>query len=159
MRLSALFGVAFGCWGGTSFLKADLTCAVFSKATLKSTNFNVSKNSHTRLNHVDWTEAKHLNRAKVDGSILTNRAVRELLVTRRGYGKNYFKANLSSANLIGVDLDNANLTRADLSNALLCKTHLKDATFEKPLFWVRTLAEPILLELASKPGMLTRQQP
>lgn len=120
------FGVVFGSWRGTSFCGSDLTYAVFVRATLKNTNFQSSRVQPTHLSYVDWTETKYLNRARVEGSILTNRAVRELLVSRRGHNKNYYKANLSSANLTGVDLAEADLTRAELSNALLHKANLKE---------------------------------
>jgi uncharacterized protein YjbI with pentapeptide repeats len=120
-------GLAFGSWGGTSFCGADLRSAVFVRATLKGTSFNASKSQHTRLNLVDWTKAENLNCARVGGSILTDRAVRELLVTRRGCNKNYSNANLSGANLTGIDLTQANLTRTDLSKALLDGTKLKEA--------------------------------
>jgi uncharacterized protein YjbI with pentapeptide repeats len=125
------YGVAFGGWGGTSFCGADLNNAVFTRAVLKSTNFNPSKAKPTRLSHMDWTDAKDLNRARIGDSILTNLAIRKLLVTRRGHNKNYSNANLRGANLTGVDLSQANLTRADLSNALLRKTNLNDANLRE----------------------------
>ncbi|NJP09306.1 MAG: hypothetical protein HC866_07300 [Leptolyngbyaceae cyanobacterium RU_5_1] len=79
------FGIFFGAIGGTSFCGANLTGANFTKATLKSTNFNPSKQAPTILTHVCWQEAKKLGYARVGSSILSNPAVRELLVTRNGY--------------------------------------------------------------------------
>jgi uncharacterized protein YjbI with pentapeptide repeats len=126
-------GVAFSSWGGTSFCGADLSSASFVKASLKSANFNTSKLQSTRLHHVDWTEALHLDRSRISGSILTDPVVRELLITQRGHSKNYFKVNLSGANLMGVDLNYANLKRADLSNALLHQAQLKEANLREAI--------------------------
>jgi uncharacterized protein YjbI with pentapeptide repeats len=129
--LARNLGVAIGSIGGTSFCGADLTAANFTGAHLKSANFNNHNEQPTTLTHTCWADAKHLNRARVDSSILVSSAVRDLLVTRRGHNQNYSKANVSGANLIGVDLTQANLTRADLSNALLHKTDLKDANLRE----------------------------
>ncbi len=127
------FGIAFECWRGTDFRGSDLSRAVVINASLISANFNASKDRPTNLSHVDWSRVEGLNQARLGGSILTNRAIRELLVTRRGHNKDYSKANLSGANLKGVDLTQANLTRADLSNALLYKTCLKDANLREAI--------------------------
>jgi uncharacterized protein YjbI with pentapeptide repeats len=124
-------GIDFGSWGGTIFCGANLSRAVFARATLKNTNFNSSEHQSTQLTHVDWTEARYLNRAGVHQSILANRSVRELLVTRRGHDKNYCNANLIGANLTGVDLKAANLQQANLNNAILHRTHLENANLRE----------------------------
>jgi uncharacterized protein YjbI with pentapeptide repeats len=126
-------GIAFASIGGTSFRGADLTDANFKNAILKNTNFNCTKEQQTILTKVYWQDAKGLDRARVDDSILKNPAVRELLVTRDGHDKSYIEASFQGANLDGVDLENANLKRADLSDATLKDANLKNANFTEAL--------------------------
>ena len=125
------FGVAFGALGGTSFCGADLTEANFTAATLKSSNFNASKQKPTILTHVCWKDVKQLDRARVGDSLLSNAAVRDLLVTRNGYKKSYIRANLRGANLSGVELQQADLQWADLSEAILQQANLRDANLRE----------------------------
>ena len=113
------FSIVFGALGGTSFCGADLTKATFTAATLKSSNFNDSKQKSTILTHTCWKDAKKLDCARMGNSILADAAVRELLITRNGYKKSYIRTNLRGANLDGVNLEQANLTGADLSQATL----------------------------------------
>ncbi|KAM3097390.1 pentapeptide repeat-containing protein [Phormidesmis sp. 146-12] len=129
--------------GGTSFRGADLTAANFTRATLKNTNFTNTweKDAHgkkhrerkTILDWVCWQDAKQLDRARVGNSILTNPAVRDLLITRNGYQKSYIDANLRAANLDGVNLEQANLTWADLTCATLHYVNLKNANLTESL--------------------------
>ena len=126
-------GISFAAIGGTSFRGADLTGASFTNATLKSTNFHASKQRQTTLTHVCWQDAQHLDKARVGDSILANAAVRQLLVSRDGHGKDYIEANLRGANLNGVDLKGANLTGADLSYATLHRADLQHATLREVL--------------------------
>lgn len=126
-------GIALGALGGTSFRGADLTDANFKNAILKNTNFNRTRQKQTVMTQVLWQDAKSLNIARVDDSILKNDAVRELLVTRDGHGKSYIEASFQGANLDGVDLENANLKRADLSDATLKDANLKNANFTEAL--------------------------
>ncbi|MGM3304584.1 pentapeptide repeat-containing protein [Anabaena sp. WFMT] len=107
-----LFSTAFAATGGTSFRGADFTDADFTGATLKNTDFRNANLTRTR-----FYEAKKLDLARVDGTILTNRAVIDLLVTGNGRGKSYAGANLRGANLIGADLKEANLKDADIIEA------------------------------------------
>jgi uncharacterized protein YjbI with pentapeptide repeats len=131
--LARSFGVAFGTLGGTSFCGADLTEANFTAATLKSSNFNALKQKPTILTHVCWKDVKQLDRARVGDSLLSNAAVRDLLVTRNGYKKSYIRANLRGANLSGVDLQQADLQWADLSEAILQQANLRDANLRETL--------------------------
>ena len=104
--------LAFAATGGTSFRNADLTDADFTGATLKNTDFRKANLTRTR-----FYEAKKLDFARVDDSILTKLAVLKLLVTGNGRGKSYAGANLKGANLIGADLKEANLKDAYISEA------------------------------------------
>jgi uncharacterized protein YjbI with pentapeptide repeats len=122
------FGVAFGAMGGTRFYQADLTEANFTEAILKGTNFNAAT-----LTHVCWQDAKRLDRARVGDSILSDAAVRQLLMTRNGNSKSYIRANLRGANLAGVNLNQANLKWADLSEASLKQANLKEANLREVL--------------------------
>jgi uncharacterized protein YjbI with pentapeptide repeats len=129
-------GIAFAAIGGTTFHGANLTHANFSQAMLKSTHFmsgwrkdreGKRQQHETRLDWVCWQDAQKLEYARLGKSMLSNPAVRDLLVTRNGYQKTYVDANLRSANLDGVNLEGANLTWADLSGATLRHANLKDA--------------------------------
>ncbi|MBN3870833.1 pentapeptide repeat-containing protein [Nostoc sp. JL33] len=106
------FAIAFAATGGTSFCNADLTDADFTGATLKNTDLRKSNLTRTR-----FYEAKKLDFARVDNSILTKRDILNLLVTGNGRGKSYAGANLKGANLIGADLKEANLKDADITEA------------------------------------------
>nr|WP_223278159.1 pentapeptide repeat-containing protein [Nostoc sp. 'Peltigera membranacea cyanobiont' 232] len=104
--------LAFAATGGTSFRNADLTDADFTGATLKNTDFRKANLTRTR-----FYEAKKLDFARVDDTILTKLAVIKLLVTGNGRGKSYAGANLKGANLIGADLKEANLKDVDITEA------------------------------------------
>lgn len=106
------FALAFAATGGTSFRNADLTDADFTGATLKNTDFRKANLIRTR-----FYEAKKLDFARVDDTILTKLAILKLLVTGNGRGKSYARANLKGANLIGADLKEANLENADITEA------------------------------------------
>ncbi|MBD2596951.1 pentapeptide repeat-containing protein [Nostoc spongiaeforme FACHB-130] len=106
------FAITFAATGGTSFFGADLTDADFTGATLKNTDFRTANLTRTR-----FYEAKKLDLAKVDDSILAKRDILNLLVTLNGRNKSYIRANLKGANLIGADLKEANLKDTDISEA------------------------------------------
>ena len=106
------FALAFAATGGTSFRNVDLTDADFTGATLKNTDFRKANLTRTR-----FYEAKKLDFARVDDTILTKLAVIKLLVTGNGRGKSYAGANLKGANLIGADLKEANLKDANIIEA------------------------------------------
>jgi uncharacterized protein YjbI with pentapeptide repeats len=127
------FRVAFRAMGGTSFRGADLTHANFNNAMLEGSNFNPTKEGQTILEWVCWQDTKKLDQARVGTSILADRAVRDLLVTRNGYKKSYINANLRAANLDGINLEQANLTWADLACATLRHANLKNANLTESL--------------------------
>jgi len=109
-----MIAVNFAAVGGTSFRRADLTNANFTQAILKSTDFREANLTHTR-----WFQARQLDRARVDKTILAQSSVRELVVTGFGRNKSYIGVNLKKANLIGADLSYADFREADISEATL----------------------------------------
>ncbi len=127
------FGIIFGSVGGTSFRGANLTSANFTDAMLKSTDFGPSQKKQTTLAYTCWLRAKQLDRAITSNSVLSDSAVRDLLVTGNGRNKSYASANLYGVYLNGSDLEGANLEGANLSHATLRQAHLKDANLAKTL--------------------------
>ena len=107
-----LVAITFAATGGTSFRNADLTDTNFTGAILKNTDFRKANLIRTR-----FYEAKKLDFARVDNSILAKRNILNLLVTGNGRGKSYASANLKGANLIGADLKEANLKYIDITEA------------------------------------------
>ncbi|MGV0108143.1 Low-complexity protein [Nostoc sp. DSM 114160] len=112
--------IAFAATGGTNFFNADLTDADFTGATLKNTDFRKANLTRTR-----FYEAKKLDFARVDNSILAKRDIFNLLVTGNGRRKSYAGANLKGANLIGVDLTQAVLKNADITAATFQGAYLE----------------------------------
>jgi uncharacterized protein YjbI with pentapeptide repeats len=112
--------------GGTSFRGADLTDANFSQACLKSTDLRNAK-----LTRTNFHLAKKLQLARVDGTILTNSRVRDLVVSHRGVNKSYIGCNLKGANLENADLSDADLTATDLSEATFESAILERANLSK----------------------------
>ncbi|WP_445247304.1 pentapeptide repeat-containing protein [Microcoleus sp. OTE_8_concoct_300] len=122
------FAIAFGSLGGTRFYCATLTDANFTAATLKNCNFR-----DATLTRTCWKYTKKLDRARPGNTLLAQSAVRELLITGKGYQKSYEGANLNGANLTAAELEGANLKRADLSQATLHKANLKNANLTETL--------------------------
>ncbi|MBV6624459.1 MAG: pentapeptide repeat-containing protein [Rivularia sp. (in: Bacteria)] len=112
--------------GGTSFRGADLKNADFLQSSLKCTDLRNAK-----LTCTNFHLAKNLKLARVDGTILINPSVRDLIVNHRGVDKSYFGCNFKGANLQGADLSNANLTAADLSEATFENAILERANLSK----------------------------
>ncbi|WP_414582280.1 pentapeptide repeat-containing protein [Scytonema sp. PCC 10023] len=118
--------IAFASIGGTSFNTADLTNAIFTQATLKSTDL---RNANLTLTNFHLT--KNLDRARVGNTILMNAKVRDLLVSKRGKNKSYAGCNLKGANLANADLSYVNLTEADVSEATFFQANLEGANLTK----------------------------
>lgn len=116
------FMVAFAATGGTSFYNADLTDADFTGATLKSTDLRAKS-----LTRACWKDTVKLDLARVGQTLLSQKEVRELLVSGSGYNTFYRGKNLRGANLAGADLNKANLKFADLSEATLADANLDGA--------------------------------
>ncbi|WP_428265029.1 pentapeptide repeat-containing protein [Haliangium sp.] len=118
------FGVAVAALNGTNFCGADLTEAVFARASLANVDFH-----EAILTHVRWSGARELMRARISDPIAAPHQVRQLLVTGEGADGNWQhcdlrgvdlrRANLSSANLKGANLAHARLHGANLENANL----------------------------------------
>ncbi|MGD1807886.1 pentapeptide repeat-containing protein [Dapis sp. BLCC M126] len=120
--------VGIGTLGGTNFKGANLTDADFSHAILKSTNFLFANATRTL-----WRQTKYLKFARVEGTILEDIKVRELLITGWGKDQDYKGANLRGANLAFADLSNANLKLADLGEASLQAANLNNANLTEAL--------------------------
>jgi len=109
IRHRAIFLAAVG---GTSFYKANLSNACFDTADLKHTDFR-----EANLTRTSFYNAVGLDFARLQGTILENPHVRQLLITRNGYSNNLIGTNLCGANLRGADLREAILARADVTQA------------------------------------------
>lgn len=107
---------------GTCFRRADLTDANFSKAVLDNVDFRQAILSRAYLR-----ESSFLFRARLEGTILENDLIRDLLVTGNGRNKCFFGLNLKGANLAGTNLENADLRDVNLNEATLEKACLKGA--------------------------------
>ena len=118
--------IDFAAIGGTSFRNANLTQATFTQAMLKSTDLRKAT-----LTLTNWHQTQKLDRARVGESILLNPKVRELVVTHRGKGQSYKRADLRGANLTGADLSDADLTETDIGNATLEGAWLERANLTK----------------------------
>jgi uncharacterized protein YjbI with pentapeptide repeats len=114
--------IAIATTGGTRFHQANLTNANFSYAILKNTDLRSANITRTF-----WLNAKQLDWARVGETILTQPAVRNLLVSGTGYKKSYVGMNLRGANLIGAELTGANFKEANLSQATLRDADLEGA--------------------------------
>jgi uncharacterized protein YjbI with pentapeptide repeats len=112
--------------GGTSFRGANLANINFSYALLKNTDFRCANIYRTM-----WHKSSRIEWARVGETILIDPAVRDLLVTGKGYDKSYQGMDLRGANLIGVDLGYAKLQTADLSQATLEAANLEYAIFSQ----------------------------
>lgn len=113
--------LVFASMGGTSFYKADLTDADFTRATLKSTDLRAN------LTRTCWKDTVKLDLARVGQTLLSQAEVRELLISGYGYNKSYLRKNLRGANLARANLNKANLKWADLSEATLADANLDEA--------------------------------
>ncbi len=112
----------------TSFKSVNLNNANFSQANLKNTRFGDVTATRTC-----WHHAKYLQFARLNDTILTDRTVRELLVTNDGNGQSFTNKHLQGAYLVKArlnraDLSGANLNGATLQNANLRKTNFTEAT-------------------------------
>ncbi|MDB9459335.1 pentapeptide repeat-containing protein, partial [Dolichospermum circinale CS-545/17] len=123
-KYSILHNIAllFITFNGTSFHGADLTDADFTGATLKNTDFRAANLTRTR-----FYEAKKLDFARPDNTILSNPDILNLLITLNGRNKSYIGANLRGANLIGADLKEANFKNADIIEATFQGANLEGA--------------------------------
>ncbi|MCT7950178.1 pentapeptide repeat-containing protein [Ancylothrix sp. C2] len=112
-------GVILASTVGTCFRRADLTDANFSKAVLDNVDFRQAILTRTYLR-----ESSFIFRARLEGTILENDLIRDLLVTGNGRNKCYSGLSLKGANLAGANLENADLQEVNLNEATLKKACL-----------------------------------
>ncbi|NJL58315.1 MAG: pentapeptide repeat-containing protein [Desulfobacteraceae bacterium] len=117
--LSSLFG--------TDFDGVDLADANFNKANLKYCRFS----KEAIILRTGFKNAENLKFARLTGTILENKAVRELLVTGNGKNQSYAGMNLKGAYLVGADLSGADFHEADLIGATLENANLRDANLSR----------------------------
>ncbi|MEH1865918.1 MAG: pentapeptide repeat-containing protein [Nostoc sp.] len=110
---------------GTSFRGADLTDANFTEAMLLGCNLKKATITRTR-----WFQAK-LDYAKLEGTILIQAEVRDLLVTGQGKDEFFTRLNFRGANLTEANLMNARFTESDLSQATLNGACLEKANLTR----------------------------
>jgi uncharacterized protein YjbI with pentapeptide repeats len=131
--------------GGTQFQGANLT-----RANLQAGNFAQTNFTQAKLTQTNFYLARKVHQARLAGTILQQRSVRDLLTSHRGAGRSYVgcdlrgaylveavladadftDANWQNANLSGAWLDRANLTRVQAIGADLRNCHLTAACLE-----------------------------
>lgn len=139
------FNINFASFGGTSFEKSNLTNANFECVEFLFTNFN--KASTDRAN---FYKSKGLETSKLDGTILLDADVRDLLVGERiieeytgkslrgAYLKgrkdlkriDFSECDFTDASLDAADLSHSNLSRVCIVRATLRNTILTGACIE-----------------------------
>ncbi|MEM9274833.1 MAG: pentapeptide repeat-containing protein [Cyanobacteria bacterium P01_F01_bin.143] len=127
------FAIAFTANGGTTFQAANLTDAIFTRATLKNTDFR-----NSILTRTSFRNAKKLDLARPGTTYLNNLKLQKWL-TGIGKDNNFDRQILRGVNLqgkiltdasfIGADLSEANLQDADLSRAKLVQAQLDGTDF------------------------------
>jgi len=121
------FGLTLSSLLGTSFDGANLTETNFSKANLKYCRFS----KETITIRTCFKNAENLKFARLTGTILENKAVRELLVSGIGKGQSFRELNLKGAYFVGADLSGADFHEADFIGATLENANLKDANLSR----------------------------
>ena len=118
--------VWFVSWGGTKFVKANLTDASFQSAILKSAHLYQAD-----LTRTNFHLSKKVNLSRLGKIILANFQVQNLLINLRSSGQAYAGLNLKGAYLADADLADTDFTEADLSNATLEGATLERANLTK----------------------------
>ncbi len=113
------FAINFVAWRGTRFAQANLLNADFESANLAKSQFRTAY-----LRRACFHLAKNLHYAQLEGTLLANPMVRELVVSLRGRSRSFAGFNLQGAWLVGADLSNCDFTEADLSHATVAKAML-----------------------------------
>lgn len=107
---------------GTNFQGAVLKRSDFSHSILNHSDFR-----NADLKHVFWFLSKRLDEARVDGTILENDKILNLLVNCSHNGISYEGENLRNTNLTGANLKSINFKSADLNGAILKSANLEYA--------------------------------
>ncbi|MDJ0572859.1 MAG: pentapeptide repeat-containing protein [Pleurocapsa sp. MO_192.B19] len=121
--------VNFMSFGGTSFRKSNLTRVNFNRAIIENCDFR-----EANLTHACFFDSKKLHQSRLDNpkySVLSNQSLRDLLITKNGYGESYVNANLQEVNLKQANLCQADLTGVNFTGATLRGANLKDANLTK----------------------------
>jgi uncharacterized protein YjbI with pentapeptide repeats len=110
--------------GGTQFPGADLTRANLAAGNFAQTNFTQAQLTQTNFHH-----ARNLHQARLAGTILQQRSVRDLLVSHQGNQRAYVGCDLRGAYLVdaalaATDFTDANWQNANLSGAQLDRANL-----------------------------------
>jgi uncharacterized protein YjbI with pentapeptide repeats len=110
--------------GGTQFRGANLTGANLQSGNFAQTNF-----TQANLTQTNFHLAQKVNQAKVTGTILQVRSVRDLVISHRGERRAYVGCDLRGAYLVeaalaDTDFTDANLQNANLSGAWLDRANL-----------------------------------
>ncbi len=150
-KQSLIWRLAFYFPGSTSFYKADLTDADFTRAILKHAVFNQAKITRTC-----WNQVVDLDLAVAGNTILKQASVRDLLVGGSGYKKSYRLANLRESNLRGANLRGADLEGAELEGADLRSVDFKGANLESASFEGSNLESADLRESNLKRAKLSK---
>jgi len=105
--------------GGTSFKGCDLTDICFDDSDLPFTDFR-----NTQIIRTSFEGVTGLDLARLQGTILENDTVRNLLITKQGKKQDFTGLNFNGASLQRADFTGANLSQiqaldADFSDAIL----------------------------------------
>jgi uncharacterized protein YjbI with pentapeptide repeats len=112
---------------GTRFSGADLRGAFLNGARLRGSNFASSPGRPTQVDQVCWKGARSLEWARLDGTILSDPRIRNLLVEADGVGQDLSGLNLRGAYLEGGDFRGASFRNANLIGAILANANLEGA--------------------------------
>lgn len=112
--------------GSTKFVGAILRGTNFSRARLKNSDF-----SNANIINTNWYKSTQLDSAKLSNTVLIDRKVRNLAVTRDGARRDYSSCDFGGLDLCFSTLDNANLTDAVLSFAVLESALLTEANLTR----------------------------
>jgi uncharacterized protein YjbI with pentapeptide repeats len=110
---------------GTSFYGLNLTDVCFDGSHLPHTDFRKTNLTRTSFEGVSGLETSNLK-----GTLLENKKVRELMVTKIGCNEDYTECNFNGANLRGANLTGATLMRVQALGADFSGATLTDACIE-----------------------------
>ncbi len=112
--------------GGTQLQRANLTGANLTSGNFAQTNF-----TQANLTQTNFHLARKVNQARVTGTILQVRSVRDLLTSHWGEHRSYVGCDLRGAYLVNAALANADFTDANLQNANLSGAQLDRANLTR----------------------------
>ncbi len=127
-RFGAINQMAIGLCtiGGTQFQRANLAGANLQAGNFAQTNF-----TQANLTQTNFHLARKVNQARVTGTILQVRSVRDLLTSHWGQHRSYVGCDLRGAYLVNAALADADFTDANLQNANLSGAQLDRANLTR----------------------------